>query len=251
MRKLSTALLLGASCLFGQTAFAQITLTGTVRDFHDTHPDFEKFIGVDPGIVLTTLGPDGKPVYAGLAGNPTTTGKANFDQWFNDTPGVNMSKLHSITLTDIGGGIFSYSSGSFFPIDGMLFGNEGRSHNYHFTYELNTEFTYSGGETFTFTGDDDVWVFINDSLVIDLGGVHPAMTSSVSLDSLGLTAGKNYSLDLFFAERHTVASSFRMDTTLALRPPDSVVPEPGEWAAMGILGGGLGALVLRRRVRRA
>jgi len=44
-----------------------------------------------------------------------------------------------------------------------------------------------GLEVFTFTGDDDLWVFIDDTLAIDLGGVHGAMTQSVGLDTLGLT----------------------------------------------------------------
>ena len=50
-----------------------INLTGTIRDFNDTHPDMENGVGSDPGIVLSTLGADGKPIYAGTTGNPTTT----------------------------------------------------------------------------------------------------------------------------------------------------------------------------------
>src|SRR5690348_8053802 len=42
---------------------------GTIRDFHDTHPDFEAELGDDKGIVEPELGSDGKPVYAG---DPTT-----------------------------------------------------------------------------------------------------------------------------------------------------------------------------------
>ena len=75
---------------------------------------------------------------------------------------------------------------------------------------------YQGHETFTFVGDDDVWVFINNQLVIDLGGRHSQLTGSVSLDSLGLTVGSSYPLDVFNAERHTTQSNFRIDTTLAL-----------------------------------
>jgi fibro-slime domain-containing protein len=83
-------------------------------------------------------------------------------------------------------------------------------------------FTYNGGEVFSFSGDDDVYVYINRNLAIDLGGVHGPEQLSVNLDTLGLTIGQDYSLDVFQAERHTVGSTFRMDTTLQLvaTPPD-------------------------------
>lgn len=207
-----------------------ISLTGTIRDFNDTHPDFESVIAFDPGIVETTLGADGKPVYAGLSGNPTTHGQAAFDQWYRDEAGVNLSQSYAITLDNTitpDPNVYTFVSSAFFPIDGQLLGNQGRPHNYHFTYELHTSFTYQGGEVFTFTGDDDLWVFINDQLVIDLGGVHGAMTDSVSLDaiaaSIGIAVGGSYDFDLFFAERHTVASTFRIDTSIRLNP---TVPEP-------------------------
>jgi fibro-slime domain-containing protein len=60
-------------------------------------------------------------------------------------------------------------------------------------------------------------VFINGKLVIDLGGVHGAESATVLLDSLGLTRGSTYPLDLFFAERHVTGSHFRVDTSLRLR----------------------------------
>ena len=115
--------------------------------------------------------------------------------------------------------MFAFSDGSFFPLDGQLFGNQGRPHNYHFTFEVSTAFAYRGGEVFRFTGDDDVWVFINRRLAIDLGGVHGPESASVDLDArageLGITSGEIYSLHLFFAERHTTQSSFRVETTIA------------------------------------
>lgn len=216
-----------------------ISLSGTVRDFHASHPDMESAVGIDLGIVSTTLGADGKPVYAGTAGNPTTHGETAFDQWYRDTAGINTSGSLAITLDNTitpDPSVFTFVDGSFFPIDGLLFGNEGLAHNYHFTYELHSSFTYTGGESFTFTGDDDLWVFVNDKLIIDLGGVHGALTSTVSLDSIaasiGISLGGTYDFDLFFAERHTVASSFRIDTSIALVP--TTIPEPSSILLIGL-----------------
>ena len=72
------------------------------------------------------------------------------------------------------------------------------------------------GQIFKFVGDDDVWVFINDQLVIDLGGVHAARTQYVDLSRLGLVDGETYALDFFFAERHRAQSNFRIVTNLEL-----------------------------------
>ncbi|MBN2316998.1 MAG: fibro-slime domain-containing protein [Sedimentisphaerales bacterium] len=204
------------------------TLKATVRDFLDTHPDFEmKGSGyVETGIVSTSLGRDGKPVYAKGNGSssPLTTGRANFDQWYRDVPGINMSSTLSLTLSDSDrDGIYTYSDTTFFPIDNRLFGNQGRSHNYHFTLELHSQFTYQPGQTFAFTGDDDLWVFINRRLAVDLGGHHSARSASLDLDTLGLVPDQIYDFDLFFAERHTTASQFRINTSIVLEPRAPVV----------------------------
>ena len=204
----------------------------TIRDFQDTHADFERGYSRtwETGIVLPELGPTDKPVYAyppcstkGCDESLTTAGQSEFDQWYNDVPGVNLSTVFDLDLVPqqdaAGPRFFSYEDHTFFPIDGQLFGNQGREHNYHFTLEARTTFTYVGGERFTFSGDDDMWVFVNRRLAIDLGGVHETLTESINLDEValefGLVLGQTYPIHFFFAERQTVESNFSIHTSIA------------------------------------
>jgi len=222
--------------LMGVPALAHvIDLPVTIRDFSPlTHPDFENVVAVDRGFVGTVIGPDRKPVYVGPNfGTLTTNGPAWFDMWFNDTPGVNMSAASTLSFDNgllVPGGVYTFTDDTFFPIDNMLLGNEGRANNYHFTLELHTLFTYQPGMMFSFTGDDDLFVFINDRLVIDLGGVHDAETASVNLDTLALTPGQVYAFDLFYAERHTVDAQFSIQTSIVF------MPSPGATTLAGLAG---------------
>ena len=173
-------------------------------------------------------------------------GAGAFSNWFtkiSDTAPVSLT----LTETSPGSGIYEYSSSAFFPIDGLLLGDEGNAHNYHFTYNIAAQFGYKpgNGQTFSFTGDDDVWVFFDKKLGIDLGGVHGATSASVDLDTLLIgTPEGNYDFDFFFAERHLTESNLKISTSLVLERID--VPAPGSLALVGA-GLALAGLVKRRR----
>ena len=175
------------------------------------------------------------PMPGDVAGQwgPADTGgvqsASSFGHWYEDFPGVNMSDELMIKLVLQADGTYVFDDHldpayaaleGFFPIEGKLFGNPGGSpdRNFHFTFEIHSTFSYDAdaAQIFKFIGDDDVYVFIDDELVIDLGGVHAAVEQYVDLNRLGLEDGKTYKLDFFFAERHRTESNFRIVTNLHL-----------------------------------
>jgi fibro-slime domain-containing protein len=90
--------------------------------------------------------------------------------------------------------------------------------NFSFTSVVRTWFIFRGGEKLDFSGDDDVWVFVNGHLAVDIGGLHSIATGGITLDStrapsLGLTAGRVYEVILFHAERYGYGSNFKLTLT--------------------------------------
>jgi fibro-slime domain-containing protein len=211
-------------------------ITGIVRDFKGLpggHPDFEmdleNFDGME-GLVRDELGADGKPVYRPSGRTEYSSGPEAFASWYRSTPGTNLPFALTLFLVPEAGGKFSFESRAFFPLDDEGFGNQGEDHNFHFTFELHTNFVYNGGERFQFIGDDDVFVFVNGRLAIDLGGVHDEQSAELDLDAsaaeLGLQTGNSYPLDLFHAERQRSESNFRVDPTLRFTDCGESAPAP-------------------------
>ncbi|MEA2699604.1 MAG: hypothetical protein QOI66_3875, partial [Myxococcales bacterium] len=210
------------------------------------HPDFENINQGDTGIVQNLLGANGKPVHVAGQTPSTINNKAAangidyFAKWYKDDP-LNKTVLQFLTFTQLAGGAFQYDNDNFFPLDGTpgnrlgwgLYMNTG--HNFHFTSEVRYWFQYKGNERLDFTGDDDVWVFINKQLAVNIGGVHGALTGSVILNAanghgavcdevttdcnnrrdvnLNLVRDSVYEIVVFQAERHTNASHYRLTLT--------------------------------------
>ena len=219
-----------------------VSLDVTIRDFNaaDNTILFEnrEVGGVREGLVETKLGADRKPVFTDkwFADWQGST-QAMLDAFFNDVPGVNMATTKQLTLTADSENYYvidaTHGTGSgYFPIDNELFGNEGRNHNFHFSLEAHASFNYRGFEEFEFNGDDDVWVFVDNTLIIDLGGVHYAETKKVSLPELvkegilDIKVGDNVNFDFFFMERCTTLSNLYIRTNIDF----TYKPISSEWA---------------------
>lgn len=207
------------------------------------HPDFECYTGTTilPGMVANQLDSEGKPV---RVPNSVTYSDSAFYVWFRSNRDYNRTFATLLPMTYQGNGVYRYQSSAFFPMDGQGFVTETCAgqpcepvrfgHNFNFTTHIVYWFQYKGTEFLEFTGDDDVWVFINERLAVDVGGVHPVQSGSVDLSvpataaQLGLTVGGIYRVDVFHAERHTDNSNYMLTLNNFQRAPSQCASVCGD-----------------------
>lgn len=237
-----------------QTYPATIKIPVTYYDFHSdgSNPEFEKTptaSATHTGMVNSILGPNRKPTVGSnpywncniskwfvpwTAGdftipnytNPATTACSNpFSTVNYDTAFKNITFQDTLLFSLVPGtqGTYQYSNDAFFPLDGKGFGADEanlayRNHNYSFSMELHYQFLKVLGLIFRFESNDDMWVFVNNKLVIDIGGMHAYGNDSLNVDSLGLLNGSSYSFDLFHCQRHATGSSIQITTNISTQP---------------------------------
>jgi fibro-slime domain-containing protein len=158
-----------------------------------------------------------KPV-RGAGTSDTIASADSFAQWYRDDADPDdaltimtiKDALHLSRVGDATSDIYEYDDSSFFPLNDRGFGNTCENEtvdstmlncctgagncldkNYHFTTELRYFFQYHGGETLTFRGDDDVFVYINGKLAVDVGGVHCVQFGRVVLGDADGTCSAN------------------------------------------------------------
>lgn len=105
--------------------------------------------------------------------------------------------------------------------------DDGKDHNSYFGMKHQVKFKlssdYVGPLEYYFFGDDDLWVFLDNQLVCDVGGVHSSVGEYVNLwNYLEQGSEGEHTLSFFYTERGASGSTCWMQFTLPSVTTDSI-----------------------------
>lgn len=176
--------------------------------FKNTHPDFKcrlPYKNHTPNIIESHLNQCRPVLNSSFMGNrPNCISTVdNFDGWYNNTEEdyVNDAEFderglqHHFDRDDVNEQV-NETVRDYYPGK-----KEGRSQNPYFTCRAHMCFIHSTKRSFTINTNNEVWIFINDTLVLDAGGIHGHLHNRLDMDTLNLTVGQPYRLNLFIGQR--------------------------------------------------
>lgn len=166
----------------------------------------------------------------------------NIDRWFlhnTEKPVPTQVFMDTMELYYLGAGNYQIRYANFYPLtnksnthvsngnEKLLLAKMGSLQNFGFTVHLQRFFEYdttsASDANFDFIGDDDLFVYIDRKLVLEIGGIHVPWAGSFNLadigSRLGLKHGKTYPFDFFLAERNPDGSSVKLTTNIKMFEP--------------------------------
>ncbi|XP_071956895.1 uncharacterized protein [Antedon mediterranea] len=224
-----------------------ILLSFTYYDFSVSHPDFtaaQKSLITNPEYVSSPYGG-----WLAISDNPSGD---SFSEWFRDNPNNYVMEgtltIPWLNTSSLEHPIHRYYTDEYFPVDGLGYTSEGQRdcafvlHNFGFTSVLRTGIVFQGTENITLGGGDELWLYVNKVLVIQVlvgGATDPDYCKSIQLSNangggyvipqegtiidgvcvttgyvnserayLDLTVGGTYRFDMFLTEREPCISKF-------------------------------------------
>ncbi len=114
--------------------------------------------------------------------------------------------------------------------EGLLYGED----NYNYTVQGSGTFLFDSTKNlfFEFNGDDDVYLYLNDTLYLDLGGAHGRTDKRIhitdTLKNMGVKDGESVSFDFFQGERHGYGANFAILTNIPIINPNIEVDKSAQ-----------------------